>query len=40
MTASDDSDPHRNNGAYNLKTQIFKGITCVPFGTAGYAFLF
>lgn len=31
MTASNDSDPHRKNGAKNLKL-LFSGITCVRKG--------
>ena len=37
MTASNDSDPHRKNGAKNLKL-LFSGITCVLLRAAGYAF--
>lgn len=37
MTASNDSDPHRKNGAKNLKL-LFSGITCVLYGLQAMPF--
>ncbi len=39
MTASNDSDPHRKNGAKNLKL-LFSGHNLRPLRAAGYAFFY
>lgn len=38
MTASNDSDPHRKNGADNLKIRFLRH-NLRPLRAAGYAFL-